>query len=51
MPFLAQGAVMALEDAEALANALDTEIDYVAAFAAYETARRAPSRSSVCTRG
>lgn len=44
MPFLAQGAVMALEDAEALANALDTEIDYVAAFAAYETARRPRKR-------
>jgi salicylate hydroxylase len=39
MPFLAQGAVMALEDAEALARVLDTEADHATAFVAYETAR------------
>ncbi len=40
MPFLAQGAVMAMEDAAALGPALETEADLASAFAAYETARR-----------
>ncbi|MEZ5985302.1 MAG: FAD-dependent monooxygenase [Hyphomonas sp.] len=41
LPFLAQGAAMAIEDAWALAACLDTEADVPAALAAYE-ARRKP---------
>ncbi len=40
MPFLAQGAVMALEDAAALGRALGAEPDHRMAFPAYESARR-----------
>jgi salicylate hydroxylase len=41
LPFLAQGAAMAIEDAWALAACLDGEADMAAALAAYE-ARRKP---------
>ena len=41
LPFLAQGAAMAIEDAWALAACLETEADVAAALAAYE-ARRKP---------
>lgn len=41
LPFLAQGAAMAIEDAWALAACLETEADLTAALAAYE-ARRKP---------
>ena len=40
LPFLAQGAVMALEDAEALSCALDQHASINEAFASYELARR-----------
>jgi salicylate hydroxylase len=46
MPFLAQGAAMALEDAVTLAAALAGEVDFRAAFAAFEAARR-PRRERV----
>jgi salicylate hydroxylase len=48
LPFLAQGAVMALEDAERLASALSATADHTRAFAAYEAARR-PRRARVAT--
>jgi salicylate hydroxylase len=41
LPFLAQGAAQAIEDAAALENALASSSDIPAAFAAYEQARRA----------
>lgn len=41
LPFLAQGAVMAIEDAWVLSEALATHDTSEAAFAAYQTARRA----------
>jgi salicylate hydroxylase len=40
LPMLAQGAVMALEDAYVLARCIETFADHAAAFAAYEAARR-----------
>jgi salicylate hydroxylase len=40
VPFLAQGAVMALEDGLVLARCLEKYADYAAAFAHYETVRR-----------
>jgi salicylate hydroxylase len=40
LPFLAQGAAMAIEDAEVLATLLGDSADVEAALAAYETARR-----------
>jgi salicylate hydroxylase len=40
VPFMAQGACMAIEDAVVLARALATAPDVPAAFAAYEAARR-----------
>ena len=46
LPFLAQGAVMALEDAWVLAEALATHDSTAAAFAAYQAAR-APRCSAV----
>lgn len=48
MPFLAQGAAMALEDAATLAHAYERHADVPAALAAYETARR-PRRQRVAT--
>lgn len=41
LPFLAQGACMALEDAWVLADSLDNHADADTAFAAYQTARAA----------
>ncbi|MGI5330642.1 FAD-dependent monooxygenase [Actinomadura nitritigenes] len=40
MPFMAQGAGQAIEDAVVLARAIDAHADHPAAFAAYEAARR-----------
>jgi salicylate hydroxylase len=40
VPFLAQGAVMALEDGLVLARALEKHADYATAFARYEAVRR-----------
>ncbi len=40
LPFAAQGAAMAIEDAEVLATALTVEPDVASAFAAYEAARK-----------
>jgi salicylate hydroxylase len=40
LPFLAQGAVMALEDALVLSRCLKTHRDHATAFARYEAARR-----------
>lgn len=39
LPFAAQGAAMSIEDADALARAVDTTRDVPEAFAAYESAR------------
>jgi salicylate hydroxylase len=41
LPFLAQGAVMAMEDAEALGRAISFASDYQTAFAAYDASRNA----------
>ena len=46
LPFLAQGAAMALEDAVVLARCLEGNNDIAAAFARYQTARR--ERSAWC---
>ena len=40
LPFLAQGAVMALEDAEALGRAINSASEHQAAFTAYDASRR-----------
>ncbi|GAA0952820.1 FAD-dependent monooxygenase [Actinocorallia libanotica] len=40
MPFMAQGAGQAIEDAVVLARAIDAHADHPSAFAAYEAARR-----------
>ena len=44
LPFLAQGATMALEDAWVLADALDVALDPAAGLTAYESARLARTR-------
>lgn len=47
LPFLAQGAVMALEDSYILARALDTEPDIAQALGRYENARKERTRRIV----
>jgi salicylate hydroxylase len=47
LPFLAQGAVMALEDSYVLARALDAEADVASALRRYENARLARTRRIV----
>lgn len=47
LPFMAQGAVMAIEDAVTLARCLDAHHDHTSAFSAYETLRVARANRCV----
>ena len=51
LPFLAQGATMALEDAWVLADCLDLAADPGAGLAAYEAARLARATAGAARRG